>query len=253
MPYIDYDGSKVYYNVEGEGEPLLLLHGNTVSSGLFKDEIPFFKQFYKVIYFDYPGHGKSERLGEFKEDFWRYNAGCALQILDMLGIDKLKGAGTSGGALVGLNMATIRPELFTHFIADSFLGLRLPKEEGLKIADGREKKLDDTMYIQYWKTYNGENWKNVVLNDLDMMRRISTNETPLIFGNLGDIKSKVLLIATSKDDLISHIIPKTQEVAELIPNSIERYYHHGRHTFMITAKSDFQPLAMDFFNDKLED
>ena len=81
MPYIEFDNKKIYHNSTGQGTPLLLLHGNVVSSLMFKQEIEFYKDFFQVIYFDYPGHGKSERLEKFHTDFWYYNSLAAKKIL----------------------------------------------------------------------------------------------------------------------------------------------------------------------------
>lgn len=251
MAYFEYDGKQIYYDSVGDGEPLLLLHGNTTSSKLFKDDIPFFKQFYKVIYFDFPGHGHSERLDRFPDNYWRYVGNCGTALLKYLEIEYLKGIGTSGGALAGLNMAAADSSLFSHFIADSFLGLHLSKDEAVRIAEGRKSKLNETMYVQYWKAFNGDDWKSVVENDIDMIMRAGESNEPLIEDGLSNLHSKVLLTATSTDELIPSIKEKTDEVAKLIPNSVTRYYDRGRHTFMITEKETFQRLAIDFFEDKL--
>ena len=49
----------LYYEIEGEGEPILLLHGFLGSSEIWKDFIDHFKSDNKVITIDLPGHGKS--------------------------------------------------------------------------------------------------------------------------------------------------------------------------------------------------
>lgn len=54
-----HDGVKLYYEVYGAGEPLLLVHGNGVSIGSFAAQIDYFRKDYKVIAMDSRDQGKS--------------------------------------------------------------------------------------------------------------------------------------------------------------------------------------------------
>ena len=54
-----HDGVKLYYEVYGAGEPLLLVHGNGGSISTFKAQIDHFRKRYKVIAMDSRGQGKS--------------------------------------------------------------------------------------------------------------------------------------------------------------------------------------------------
>lgn len=54
-----HDGIKLYYEVYGSGEPILLIHGNGVSIASFKAQIDYFRQHYKVIAMDSRDQGKS--------------------------------------------------------------------------------------------------------------------------------------------------------------------------------------------------
>jgi pimeloyl-ACP methyl ester carboxylesterase len=54
-----HDGVKLYYEVYGTGEPLLLVHGNGSSIGELKAQIDHFRKHYKVIAMDSRDHGKS--------------------------------------------------------------------------------------------------------------------------------------------------------------------------------------------------
>ncbi|HTS34608.1 MAG TPA: alpha/beta hydrolase [Candidatus Solibacter sp.] len=54
-----HDGIKLYYEVYGSGEPVLMIHGNGASIGSFKAEIDYFRQHYKVIAMDSRDQGKS--------------------------------------------------------------------------------------------------------------------------------------------------------------------------------------------------
>jgi pimeloyl-ACP methyl ester carboxylesterase len=54
-----HDGVSLYYEVYGEGEPLLLVHGNGGSIADFKGQIDYFRKHYKVIAMDSRDQGKS--------------------------------------------------------------------------------------------------------------------------------------------------------------------------------------------------
>lgn len=70
MPFFDYDGSKLYYEEYGSGEPLLLLHGNTASGKLFLPLIPMLSSKFHVLVPDFLGCGSSDRIREWPSDLW---------------------------------------------------------------------------------------------------------------------------------------------------------------------------------------
>lgn len=247
MPYFYFDDKKIFYDERGKGKPLLMLHGNTVSSSLFKTEFPYFANHFHAIVFDYPGHGKSERVSKFRDDFWRYNAECALALLDHLEIEHAYAVGTSGGAFVSLNMATMQPERLTRIIADSFMGERLTVEEAERIGKNRQAAKSQFMNQQYWKTHTGEDWEKIVDQDRDLLIRIAKQDLPKIYGDLSTIKAKVLGVATWGDELVDDMPDRVKEVCDQIPDARTKFFDHGRHTFMITAKEDFRRLALEFF------
>jgi len=57
--YFEHDGVKLYYEVYGQGAPLLLIHGNGCSIWNMKYQIAYFRQHYKVIAMDSRDHGRS--------------------------------------------------------------------------------------------------------------------------------------------------------------------------------------------------
>ena len=61
--FLDAEGSKVHYFEEGEGKPLVLVHGWLGSSAFgFKHVIPGLAEHYQVIAPDLPGFGETEEL-----------------------------------------------------------------------------------------------------------------------------------------------------------------------------------------------
>lgn len=92
------DDVKIYYEVEGEGKAVLFANGWSCSSKFFKKNIKELKQNYKVISFDYRGHGQSEkvehgyRIARFAKD--------TKDLLDYLQVEDVTAVGWSMGAAV---------------------------------------------------------------------------------------------------------------------------------------------------------
>lgn len=80
MPYADVDGVRIYYEVEGEGIPLLMIHGASQDTLSWHDNIPYFSKSCQVFAIDLPGHGKSALINgrpttttkEFSDCIWSF-------------------------------------------------------------------------------------------------------------------------------------------------------------------------------------
>jgi len=59
--FIDVHGSKIHYVEQGEGDPVLFLHGNPTSSYLWRNIIPYGAQVGRAIAMDLVGMGKSDK------------------------------------------------------------------------------------------------------------------------------------------------------------------------------------------------
>lgn len=248
MAIFKYNAQNIYYETYGEGFPVLFFHGNTTSSRLFTHEIPFYSQFFEVIVFDWLGHGKSDKLDFLPDDLWRMNAEQGIALCDYLNINEVNLIGTSGGALSALNFATIQPNRCPKIIADSFFGNRLSEQEAIYITNNRQRAKKNFLFQQYWKNFVGDYWETMVDIDCDFLLSMAKKQLPLIYGNLSDINSEVLLVASSDDEVIPDIFDRMDELANELRFATKAYYDYGKHTFMITEKEEFRKLVLNFFN-----
>lgn len=98
----------LHYEERGQGEPLVLLHGNGEDLTYFKAQIEYFSPKYRVIAVDTRGHGSSGRgsapfsLGQFREDLYELLRGLGLGPIHLLGF--------SDGANIALLFALKYPE-----------------------------------------------------------------------------------------------------------------------------------------------
>jgi pimeloyl-ACP methyl ester carboxylesterase len=94
---------QLHYIEQGQGQPLILLHGNGESCDYFEHQIPCFSKDYRVIAIDTRGHGKTPRgekpftIKQFAEDLHDF--------MDEKGISKANILGFSDGGNIALEFA----------------------------------------------------------------------------------------------------------------------------------------------------
>jgi len=106
--YYDIRGFKMYCEVYGEGEPLLIIHGNGGSINNFIKQIPYFSKHYKVILADSRSQGKSVYAGDSLT--YEMMADDLAALLSAMKIDSANVIGWSDGGINGLLLAIRHPE-----------------------------------------------------------------------------------------------------------------------------------------------
>lgn len=106
--YAEVNGIKMYYEIHGEGEPLVLLHGFLGSTLDWKEYLQDFAKHYQLIIPDLRGHGRSTNP---TNQFTHRQAALDMHaLLDHLKIDTFQGMGISSGGMTLIHMATQQPE-----------------------------------------------------------------------------------------------------------------------------------------------
>jgi pimeloyl-ACP methyl ester carboxylesterase len=110
--FFDSGGVKIHYIVEGQGEPVLLIHGfaaNTNIQWVGPGIVDTLAKDYKVIAFDNRGHGLSEKPHDPKQ-YGMQMVEDAIRLLDHLKIQKAHVVGYSMGAMLTNKLITMYPE-----------------------------------------------------------------------------------------------------------------------------------------------
>jgi len=114
--FADLDGVRVHYVDEGNGPPLLLLHGNPTWSFLYRDVIKGLRDRYRCIAPDHPGFGLSKTVppgyGFTAAEHARVLEQLILQ-LDLSGVTMMV---QDWGGPIGFAAATRHPERFDSFV-----------------------------------------------------------------------------------------------------------------------------------------
>lgn len=105
--YYHIRGFNMYCEVYGEGEPLLIIHGNGGDISNFKENIPYFSKNYKTIIADSRGQGKSADPGDSLS--YEMMADDYAALLDSLKVSSAHVIGWSDGGINGLLLALRHP------------------------------------------------------------------------------------------------------------------------------------------------
>ncbi|MFT7281509.1 MAG: pimeloyl-ACP methyl ester carboxylesterase, partial [Cyclobacteriaceae bacterium] len=117
---VEVNGKSIYYEIYGEGKPLFLLHGYTLSSSSWLPYVEDFHEAYEVYLIDLTGHGKSEA---FKESLSIRSVAQDLNLLAQhLKLDSIKAIGFSFGGDVLYQLALINPALIKSMITIGAVG-----------------------------------------------------------------------------------------------------------------------------------
>jgi pimeloyl-ACP methyl ester carboxylesterase len=108
---IEGDGVTLAVQDEGEGPPVLLIHGFPDSHRLWRHQVPALVAAGKrVIVPDLRGFGESERPPDVAAYAIRHSLADMLAVLDALGIERVQVVGHDWGAAVAWGLAAFAPE-----------------------------------------------------------------------------------------------------------------------------------------------
>ena len=107
-----FDGTSIYYEIHGEGEPIVLVYGIACLINHWHHQIEYFSKTNKVICFDIRGHQKSYPVNNIKNLRMSDLAKDIAGLMDHLDISKADFVGHSFGAPLLLELYNQRPQIF---------------------------------------------------------------------------------------------------------------------------------------------
>jgi pimeloyl-ACP methyl ester carboxylesterase len=151
--YVPVNGLKYYYQIQGVGEPLLLLHGGLGQIEMFGPVIPMLAKSRQVIGVDLHGHGRTA-LGDRKINPIDI-ANDLSAVLTQLGYKQVDVLGYSMGGGIALRLAVQHPEKVRRLVVasapyakDGFYAEMLPQQESVSGAMAEAMK-ETPMYKSY--------------------------------------------------------------------------------------------------------
>jgi pimeloyl-ACP methyl ester carboxylesterase len=108
MPRVEVDGLTINYDVQGEGEPLLLIPYTSADHACYAFQLPAYTEHFSCVAVDLPGSGESDKPpGPYSTEGY---ADQVAAFLGAIGIEQAHVAGMSLGAAVAMHLAARHPD-----------------------------------------------------------------------------------------------------------------------------------------------
>jgi haloalkane dehalogenase len=131
--YLEQDGLRMHYVDEGEGDPVLLLHGEPTWAYLYRKVIPRLTTAHRCVAPDYFGFGRSDKPTEpgwYSYDRHTKSIARFVQELDLRDITVVV---QDWGGPIGFRLAVDHPERVTRLVVlNTGIGARAPNDEWLR-------------------------------------------------------------------------------------------------------------------------
>lgn len=229
---LNVNGAKLYYEIYGKGEPLLLLHGNGQSISAFSQQIETLSQNFKVIAVDTRAHGRSKdrKLEELTYDLF---ASDMKQLLDSLNLKQVNILGWSDGGNTALKLALHYPEYVKKL---AIMGANLFPDE-TAIESG---------LLELFNRQLEELQGKVDEQSLNQARllRLLLNEPNMSYEDMSTVGAPVLVMAGEHDVIMeSH----TRAIAERIRDAKLIIFKDASHYAPQEIPFEFNKSVLQFF------
>ena len=245
MPKVEVNDIEMYYEVHGEGPPLLMLHGFTGSSQMWSQWISEYGPHFQLIIPDYRGHGRTNNPS--KEFTHRQASEDVFLLLEHLDLKKIKGLGCSSGADILLHMATKQPDTVESMVLDSTCPY-LPKQ-------AREASAAFAPTEERWALYRqihhfGDDQINLLISQLIGLK---DNYDDMNFTEplLSTIKAKTLVMTGDRDPM--YPVKMSTILFESIPDSYLWIVPNAGHALTFGYVDTVKEGILDFLMGKWEE
>jgi pimeloyl-ACP methyl ester carboxylesterase len=218
------NGMEMYYEIRGEGEPLILLHGG---GGVGANWELIFKEApegFQLVIPDLRGHGRSTNPS--MEITFRQLALDVFALMDRLGIERFKAVGLSLGAKTLLHVATQQPERIEAMVVVSATPYFPPQARALMrelTPDNRSEA--EWQQMREWHK-RGDEQIRAIWKQMNALKDSYTdmNFTP---PYLSTITARTLIVHGDRDPL--YPVEIAMEMRSAIPRSYLWVVPNGGH------------------------
>ncbi len=225
MPKVRVNDIELYYEVHGQGYPVVFLHGFAGTVNMWQPQVPALSRDYRFITYDARGHGQSESPPSPDQ----YSADIVVedlfQLLETLGIEKAVVGGLSMGGYKSLRFYLHHPQKVTALILmDTGPGYRNParREEWNQQEEQLAKRLETEGIESFARSAPTYTPRELMLKQnpiglANMARKVAAQYDSWVIDNLTEIKVPTLVLVGEKDraflqagDYMSKVIPGAQ-------------------------------------------
>ncbi len=260
MPIADCNGQRLYYEIHGEGEPLLCIMGLSADTLAWTLQVPAWSQQYRTIVFDNRDVGQSSHAtAEYEITDM---AADALALADTLGLERFHLLGLSMGGAIAQELALAAPErVLTLTLCVSFggggawaraQGIAWSKRVG---AMSREDRVEELLLLclseaTYENADQVDFLRQVMLTNPHpqpveaFVRQLLATSRHEARERLGALTMPVHVIGAERDVLLP--VWKSRELAELIPGARLTVLEGAAHGVNLEHAEQFNAAVLDF-------
>lgn len=262
MPRVSANGVNIYYEIHGDGYPVVLIGGLGSQIESWATQVPIYSKHFKVIVFDNRGAGRSDKPepGYTTEDM----ADDAAALMDALGIVSAHIVGKSMGGMIGQWLAIKYPEKVSKLVMGCSSAsrdevgnviLRMGREIASKV--GVRAVWVMALYLGYTRGYIEKNIGSLsgVMNSIpespDALRGYTGQSYAVEGHNTTDLLHRIkapALVMMGECDMTTSPM-RTRELAELIPGSRLKSFEGVGHGFWRERQEEADKLVLEFLLD----
>jgi aminoacrylate hydrolase len=259
MPKADLGDLEIYYEVHGDGPPVLLVPGLGGVGAYWLPNIPAFAAKHRVIIHDHRGTGQSSRSKiEYSVDQMTDDL---VRLMDHLKIDRAHLVGHSTGGAIAQTLAVTRPERLASLViyaswtkADPFFKRSFEARRTLLTTAGDAAYVRSTpvfLYPAWWINANAallEEREKVAIPGFPGAEIVASRIDAIVaFDRTADlprIKAPTLVIC-ARDDFITPAY-FSEELARRIPSAELQLLDRGGHCASETVSEAFNAAVLGF-------
>jgi pimeloyl-ACP methyl ester carboxylesterase len=253
MPFaVAEDGVRLYYEVTGAGEPLLLIAGRAVDHHIWNLIRADLGKRYRVIVYDARGTGQSDKP-EQPSYSTRGFARDAVSILDHLGVARAHVYSASMGGAVGQWMGIDHGERLGALVLGCSSpgiahGVRRSEEVAAVIGQADSSKVMDTFFAhkralpQFFLSMREAN--KFPMPEYAERLHAEASERHDTWESLSTIKAPTLIIHGSDDPVVP--VENAHLLRERIPGAEVYLVKGGRHMFFIEYRKEVDRVVKEF-------
>jgi len=257
--YVEVNDGRVFYTCDGEGPPVVLLHGGLIDHHMFDPQVEALSQDHTLVRMDLRGYGRSSVPGS---ETYRHCNDVA-SVVDALGFDRVVVGGESFGGAVTLDFAFAYRDRAAGLIFDAatpFAGWKWHGEFAAKpifaaartggVAAARRAMLESELMASAMEH------PEVAASLTDMVDRYSgwhfENPDPAewaegnAMGRLDEITAPALVVIGGRDVLDFRLMGEA--LAEGLPNATRHLWPDSGHVPNMEEPDRFNELIIDFLN-----
>ena len=261
--FAQVNGASLYYEMAGEGHPLVLVHAGIADSRMWDGQFGPFSKHFRVIRYDVRGFGKSDPpKGSFthRDDLY--------QLLRFLKIDKANLVGLSMGGGMGIDFAIEHPDMVAALIP---VASGLSGHESSQELKERESKVDAAfkagdlastveLEIQIWVDGPNRDPSQVDRKVRELIREMDTFTTaryirqpmpmpgtplkPPAISRLAEIRAPTMIIVGDQD--VRDILEISKLLESGIPNARRVVVPGAAHMVNMEKPAEFNRLVLEF-------